>query len=168
MANNQNDYSWYIYDVQIWSVTECGIGLVALALCTLSPLVSSIGRRRPKRRDPYERSSFYSRDYASEARLRGLPLESGLGNTSHIEAGCGSSSSKKDRSGLRGIPGFKSLKLKRKEAQSTEHLVRYNSPGPKSGLSINMDDLGILKTTDVHTFSDEDLSLAKAVKPREH
>jgi hypothetical protein len=151
-----------------WSTSECAIGILALSLSTLAPLIPNMGPRQRHGRYASQRSPYYRRDFESESRLRGIPLDSGMGNTSHIEGGKRSSrwSSRDDdrrrhhhRSRLSFLPALR-LKQKRNE-QSTENLVRYGRDSKFSmgkGPMISMDDLGILKTTDVITYSDEDLS----------
>jgi hypothetical protein len=118
---------------------EPGLIIVALCLATLSPLLPTPKSTRRNRRVPRN-------DLESHPALRGIPLERNFGNTTIIE-GNTQESKRKSTSKLT-LP----LKAKTKGGfNSTDTLVQQEN-GQTAW------DSGIMKTTDVITFSDEDLT----------
>jgi hypothetical protein len=73
-----------------------------------------------------------------------------MGHSSHIEGGV-----KTARGGGGGGSGF--AKMKRKGQQSVENLTKMGKPS-NSVEDLALQDLGILKTMDVVTYSDEHLA----------
>jgi hypothetical protein len=118
----------------ILNTIEAGLAILALCLATLSSFLPSPSASHRGRQD-------YSRqDLESQSALRGIPLESGLGNTTLVESN-GTTASDKMRK------PFKAKTKGRERIESTDTLVMER-----------WSDAGIMKTTYVGTtHSQEDL-----------
>jgi len=95
------DWTWASLDIAVWSMVEPAIGILALCLATFAPVMSYLWPTSTKRlpipgsRRTRHSSAIpfypYRRDFASESGFRGIPLESGYGNRTHVETGLGQS-----------------------------------------------------------------------------
>jgi hypothetical protein len=112
----------------ILNTIEAGLIILALCLATLSPLFPSPARSR--------RAVVSRWDMESQSALRGIPLESGMGNSTLVEGNVAA-----------GQPGAsKGSKKGRKKVDSGDTLTMEG-----------WGDGGIVKTTDVITHSQDDL-----------
>src|ERR1700753_4041922 len=125
----------------ILNTIESGLAIIALCVASLSPLLPSPVSER-------ERRTFARWDMESQSALRGIPLDSGMGNTTLVESNSGATSDKPRTP-------FKTKIKGRKNVESTDTLVMER-----------WSDLGILKTTDVvTTHSQENLGKVWATSP---
>ena len=118
----------------ILNTIESGLAILALCVATLSTFLPSppVSRRG--------RGNLSGRDLESQSALRGIPLESGLGNTTLVESN-GTTTTDKMRK------PFKAKSKGRERIESTDTLVMER-----------WSDAGIMKTTYVGTtHSQEDL-----------
>src|ERR1700759_2847566 len=118
----------------ILNTIESGLAILALCVATLSTFLPSppVSRRG--------RGNLSGRDLESQSALRGIPLESGVGNTTLVESN-GTTTRYKSRK------PFKAKSKCRERIESTDTLVMER-----------WSDAGIMKTTYVGTtHSQEDL-----------
>jgi len=142
------DYTYSTVPIAQLTTIESGLIIVALCLASLSPLLPNTTSKRPDQR-------LARNDLDSETALRGIPLERNLGTTTIIESTA--QESKRSSISKLTIP----LKAKTKTGfTSSDTLVQVlENASPKTF------DSGIVKTTDVITFSDEDLTNKTAHSP---
>src|ERR1700760_1535996 len=139
--------------IGILTTTESGLLIIALCIASFSPLLST-----PKslRRNP----QLGRWDLESESALRGIPLERNLGTTTIIESTAKNETHKGD--GLSRVSTVIKTPMKAKTKSgftSSDTLVQVQDNG-----NLTTWDGGIVKTTDVTTFSDEDLSSKVSTK----
>jgi hypothetical protein len=126
------DFTWTAIDIAVWEMVELAIGILSLCLATFTPIMAYFWPTST-RRLPHRRSNlpFYHGEYNSGPNLQGIPLGNGYGNISYIEGGYG-----KHKNGKSGKKGHKSVE----------------------SLAVMIEDMGIMKTTDVSTSSEDDTS----------
>lgn len=131
----EQDWTWISVDIALWGMAELAVGIIALCLATFTPIMAYFWPksilRLPRRR---ANLPFYHGEYNSGPDLQFSPHGRGYGNVSYVEGGCG-----KQKSGKRGKQ------------------TRQNS---MDDFAVTVEDMGIMKTTEVSSSSEDDTSPA--------